>query len=39
MPEGVGWSLDVAYFEGANIRFWRDRKIDGYIPENNERKE
>ncbi len=38
MPEGVAWSFDAAYFEGANIRFLTDRKIDGYIPDNNEKK-
>jgi transposase len=40
LPEGdVAWSFDAAYFEGANIRFLADKKIDGYIPDNNEKKE
>ena len=39
LPEHVGWSFDSGYFEGANIKFLADRKIDGYIPDNNEKKE
>jgi len=37
-PEHVGWSFDSGYFEGANIKFLADKKIDGYIPDNNEKK-
>ena len=39
LPERVAWSFDAGYFEGANIRFLADKKIDGYIPENHEKKE
>ena len=39
LPERVAWSFDAAYFEGANIRFLADKKIDGYIPDSNEKKE
>ncbi len=38
LPEHVGWSFDSGYFEGANIKFLADKKIDGYIPDNNEKK-
>jgi len=37
LPEGVSWSFDAGYFEGSNIKFLGDRKIDGYIPENEKR--
>ncbi len=39
LPERVAWSFDAAYFEGGNIRFLADKKIDGYIPDGNEKKE
>jgi transposase len=38
IPEHVAWSFDSGYFEGANIKFLADQKIDGYIPDNNEKK-
>ncbi len=38
LPEDVAWSFDAGYFEGANIKFLADKKIDGYIPDNNGRK-
>jgi transposase len=38
-PEGIAWSFDSGYFEGANIKCLADKKIDGYIPDNNEKKE
>lgn len=39
LPEDVAWSFDSGYFEGNNIKFLSDKKIDGYIPDNNEKKE
>ncbi len=39
LPEDVVWSFDAGYFESDNIRFLSERKIDGYIPDNNEKKE
>lgn len=39
LPEQVVWSFDSGYFESTNIKFLADRKIDGYIPDNNEKKE
>jgi len=39
LPEYVAWSFDAGYFGGANIRFLADRKIDGYMPDNQEKKE
>jgi transposase len=39
LPEDVAWSFDSGYFEGANIKFLVDKKIDGFIPDNNEKKE
>lgn len=39
LPECVAWSFDSGYFEGANIKFLADKKIDGFIPDNNEKKE
>jgi transposase len=38
LPEDVRWSFDAGYFEGGNIKFLADKKIDGYIPDN-EKKE
>jgi len=32
--EETAWSFDAGYFEGANIKFLTDKKIDGYIPDN-----
>ncbi len=37
LPEGVSWSFDAGYFGGSNINFLGDKKIDGYIPENEKR--
>jgi transposase len=39
LPEDVPWSFDAGYFEGGNIKFLEDKKIDGYIPDNDEKKE
>ncbi len=39
LPEHVPWSFDAGYFEGANIKFLSDKKIDGYIPDNDGKKE
>jgi transposase len=39
LPEDVAWSFDAGYFEGANIQFLAAKKIDGHIPDNNEKKE
>ena len=38
LTEDVIWSFDAGYFEGGNIKFLLDKKIDGYIPDNNEKK-
>lgn len=38
LPEHAAWSFDTGYFEGANIKFLADKKSDGYIPDNNEKK-
>jgi transposase len=38
-PENVAWSFDAGYFEGANIKFLTDKKVVGFIPDNNEKKE
>lgn len=38
LPEYVVWSFDSGYFEGATIKFLVDKKIDGYVPDNNETK-
>lgn len=38
LPENVVWSFDAGYFESENIKFLSDKKIDGYIPNNNEKK-
>lgn len=38
LPEEVAWSFDAGYFESANIKFLADKKIDSYIPDNNEKK-
>ena len=39
LSEDIIWSFDAGYFEGGNIKFLLDKKIDGYIPDNNEKKE
>jgi transposase len=39
LPENVQWSFDNNYFEGTNIKFLLDKKIDGYIPDNEKNKE
>jgi transposase len=38
LPEHVAWSFDAGYFGSANIQFLSDQKVDGYIPDNNEKK-
>lgn len=38
LPEQVSWSFDGGYFGSENIQFLSDKKIDGYIPNNNEKK-
>jgi hypothetical protein len=39
LPEHVAWSFDAGYFGNANILFLSDQKVDGYIPDNNGKKE
>jgi len=39
LPENVVWSFDSGYFEGANIEFLQNKKIDSYIPDNNEQRQ
>ena len=34
LPENVPWSFDSAYYEGENLTFLSNKKIDGYIPDN-----
>lgn len=38
LPEQVSWSFDAGYFGSDNIQFLSDKKVDGYIPNNNEKK-
>lgn len=38
IPEETAWSFDAGYFEGGNLNFLTENKIDGYIPDNNEKK-
>jgi len=38
LSDNVVWSFDSGYFEGENIKFLSDEKIDGYIPDNNTKK-
>jgi transposase len=38
LPEHVAWSFDAGYFGSENIQFLSDQKVDGYIPDNNEKK-
>ena len=33
LPENIPWSFDNGYYEGGNIKFLDDKKIDGYIPD------
>jgi transposase len=33
LPENIPWSFDNSYYEGGNIKFLNDKKIDGYIPD------
>ena len=37
LPENVPWSFDNGYYGGCNIKFLDDKKINGFIP-NNEKK-
>jgi transposase len=39
LPEGVAWSFDAGYFGGTNLNFLLEKKIDGYIPENQKKSE
>jgi transposase len=34
LPEKVPWSFDNGYYEGSNIKFLDDEKINGFIPDN-----
>jgi transposase len=36
IPEHVAWSFDAGYFGSENVKLLSDKKIDGYIPDNNE---
>jgi transposase len=38
LPEGMIWSCDAGYYESGNLELMEQRKIDGYIPDNNESK-
>ena len=38
LPEGLIWSCDAGYYESGNMELMAERKIDGYIPDNNESK-
>ena len=38
LPEHVAWSFDAGYFGSENIQLLSDKKVDGYIPDNNEKK-
>lgn len=38
LPEDVVWSFDAGYFGSENIKFLSDKKVDGYIPDNNAKK-
>jgi len=35
LSEATAWSFDAGYFEGSNIKFLTENKIDEYIPDNN----
>lgn len=39
LPECVAWSFDAGYFGSENIQFLSDQRVDGYIPDNNGKKE
>jgi transposase len=39
LPEHVSWSFDAGYFGSENIQFLSDQEVDGYIPDNNTKKE
>src|SRR4030042_1054709 len=32
LPDGIAWSFDGGYYDGGNIQYLSDNKIDGYIP-------
>lgn len=36
LPENVAWSFDAGYFGSENVKLLSDKRIDGYIPDNNE---
>lgn len=38
IPTETAWSFDAGYFEGGNLNFLTDNKIDAYIPDSNEKK-
>ncbi len=38
LPEHLVWSFDAGYFGSENIKLLSDKKVDGYIPDNNEKK-
>ena len=38
LSEETVWSFDAGYFEGSNINFLTENKIDGYMPDNNDSK-
>ncbi len=38
LPEGLKWSCDAGYYASGNLEFMEDKKIDGYLPDNNESK-
>jgi len=37
LPENVPWSFDNNYFEGENLKFLSDKKVDGYIPDHEQK--
>lgn len=38
LPEKGEWSFDRGYFESGNIKFLSDERIEGYIPDRDEKK-
>jgi transposase len=38
LPEGMIWSCDAGYYESGNLELMEEKKIDGYLPDNNESK-
>lgn len=38
LPDKGEWSFDRGYFESGNIKFLSDERIDGYIPDRDEKK-